>query len=275
MYPTFFQLGPLTLHAFGVMMALGFVAALAVMRRLSRHGFGGLDDDQLARLIVWIMAGGIVGARLAYVAEHWSGEFAANPGAIIRIDQGGLMFYGGVLGAILAIGGFARRAGRPLFDLLDLCAVGLPLGHAFGRLGCFLNGCCFGRVCQGTLGVGYPAGSLTWREQVAAGLLPASAASSLPVVPIQLVELAANLVIFGLLLRLARRHPARGRVTSAYLLLYAVVRFTTETLRGDPRLTQGGLSIGQWVSILVFAIGLGLGGMFWRGTARQPRPPRA
>jgi phosphatidylglycerol:prolipoprotein diacylglycerol transferase len=272
MYPIFFQLGPLTLHAFGLMMALGFVAALAVMRRLSRRGFGGLDDDQLARLIVWIMAGGIVGARLAYVAEHWSSEFAANPGAIIRIDQGGLMFYGGVLGAILAIGGYARRGGRPLLDLLDLCAVGLPLGHAFGRLGCFLNGCCYGHVCRGAFGVGYPAGSLAWREQVAAGLLPAAAASSLPVVPTQLIELAANLAIFGFLLRLARRHPSRGRVTSAYLLLYAVVRFATEILRGDPRLTQGGLSIGQWISILIFAIGLGLAGTLRWGKGRQPAP---
>lgn len=261
MYPIFFQLGPLTLHAFGAMMALGFLAALFAMRRLARHGVSGLNDDQLARLIVWIMVGGVIGARLAYVAEHWSSEFSTNPGAIIRIDQGGLMFYGGVLGAILAISLFAHRARRHPFELLDLCAAVLPLGHAFGRMGCFLNGCCHGQISDSPLSVCYPAGSLAWREQVADGLLLPSAAASLPVMPTQLIELAANLVLFGILYRLARRRLVRGAVTAAYLMLYAIVRFLTEFMRGDVRLAFGGLSIGQWISILFLAIGLGLAGV--------------
>lgn len=257
MHPVLFQIGPVTLHAFGAMMALGFLAALAAMRSLSRGGFTGLSDDHLSRLLVWLMVGGVLGARLAYVAEHWASEFAANPGSIVRIDQGGLMFYGGVLGAVAAILLFARVYRLHPLDVLDLCAAALPLGHAFGRIGCFLNGCCHGFRCQGPGGVSFPAGSLPWREQVADGLIGPEAPSSLPVVPTQLIEALANLALFAVLYAVARRHPRRGRVTALYLVLYAVVRFHTEMLRGDARMQVGALSVGQAVSLLFLAAGVG------------------
>lgn len=271
MHPILFRIGPVTLHAFGALMALGFLAALFVMRRLARGGFVRLNDDQVSGLIVWLMAGGVLGARLAYVLEHWSAEFAGHPGAILRIDQGGLMFYGGVLGAIGAVGLFARRHRRGFLEVLDLCAVGLPLGHAFGRLGCFLNGCCHGRICEHPVSVRYPAGSIAWREHLAAGRIGATAEWSLPVLPTQLIELGANLILFAGLYRLARRQPRHGSVTAAYLMLYAVIRFTTESMRGDPRMAVGVLSISQFISVLVFGVGLGLAGfLYWRArrTAR-------
>lgn len=264
MHPILFRIGPVTLHAFGALMALGFLAALFVMRRLARGGFVRLNDDQVSGLIVWLMAGGVLGARLAYVLEHWSAEFADNPGAILRIDQGGLMFYGGVLGAIAAVRLYARRHRRGFLEVLDLCAVGLPLGHAFGRLGCFLNGCCHGRICEHPLSVRYPAGSIAWREQLAAGRIAATSAYSLPVLPTQLIEMGANLILFAGLYRLARRHPRHGTVTAAYLLLYAVIRFATESLRGDPRMAVGPLSISQFISVLIFGAGLGLAGLQYR-----------
>jgi phosphatidylglycerol:prolipoprotein diacylglycerol transferase len=261
MHPIFFQLGPVTLHAFGAMMALGFLASLGGMRHLARGGFGHLNDDQLSKLLVWLMLGGVVGARLAYVAEHWRSEFAGHPGAIIRIDQGGLMFYGGVLGAVLAIRLFARLERQHPFEIMDLCAAVLPLGHAFGRLGCFLNGCCYGRVSGGLLSVSYPAGSVPWREQVADRLISAAAPCSLPLLPTQLIEMVANLIVFGVLFSLARRHPYRGLVTAVYLMLYAVIRFNTELLRGDARMLVGTFSISQFISIVIFGLGLGLLGI--------------
>ena len=274
MHPIIFQLGPFTLHAFGAMMALGFLAALLAMRRLARGGFGSLTDDHLSRLLVWLMAGGVLGARLAYVAEHWTSEFAANPGSIIRIDQGGLMFYGGVLGAVAAILLFARVYRRRPLDILDLCAAVLPLGHAFGRIGCFLNGCCHGIRCQGPGGVRFPAGSMPWREQVSRGLIDASAATSEPVVPTQLIESGANLAVFAVLYAVARRHPRPGHVTALYLVLYAVVRFYTEMLRGDSRLLVGTLSIGQIVSLLLLVIGIGVLLALWI-RPRRADPPAA
>lgn len=272
MHPVLFHLGPLTLHAFGAMMALGFLAALAAMRRLARGGFGHLADDHLSRLLVWLMVGGVLGARLAYVAEHWTSEFAASPGSIIRIDQGGLMFYGGVLGAVAAILLFARVNRLHPLEILDLCAAVLPLGHAFGRIGCFLNGCCHGFRCCGPGGVRFPAGSMAWREQVADGLIGPEAPYSLPVVPTQLIEALANLALFAVLYAIARRHPRRGRVTALYMVLYALVRFHTEMLRGDARLQVGALSIGQVASLLLLAIGAG-GLLALRRTPRRVGSP--
>jgi phosphatidylglycerol---prolipoprotein diacylglyceryl transferase len=273
MHPVFLQVGPFTLHAFGAMMALGFLASLYAMRRLARGGFGHLSDDHLSRLLVWLMAGGVLGARLAYVAEHWQSEFADRPEAIIRIDQGGLMFYGGVLGAVVAILLFARVYRQHPLEILDLCAAVLPLGHAFGRIGCFLNGCCYGSRCEGALAVRFPAGSLIWREQVADGLIPATASASLPVLPTQLIEMGANLIVFGVLFALARRHPYRGLVTALYLILYAVVRFNTEILRGDARLQIGVCSISQVISLVLFMLGFVF---FWilRIQRRRAAPPR-
>lgn len=256
MHPDFITLGPFTLHAFGIMMALGFLAAMLVMRRLARGTHRG--DDYLSRLLVWLMLGGVAGARLAYVVEHWSNEFAGRPGAIFRIDQGGLVFYGGVIGAVAAILLFARRQRESPLAIMDLAAVALPLGHACGRLGCFLNGCCYGKPWDFPLAVRFPAGSLPWREQVLRGRLPPDAPSSLPLVPTQLIELAGNLLLFALLYRLARRQPRAGLVSSVYMLLYAGLRFATEFLRGDARLPVGPFSIGQVASMGLFLLGLAL-----------------
>ncbi|MDD5705937.1 MAG: prolipoprotein diacylglyceryl transferase [Kiritimatiellae bacterium] len=254
MFPELLKIGPFTLHTFGVMMALGFLAALMVMRRLSRGT--ARTDEELSRLLVGLMLGGVVGARLAYVAEHWRSEFAGNWGAILRIDQGGLMFYGGVLGAVVAILLYARRRRENPLAVTDLAAAALPLGHAFGRLGCFLNGCCYGRVSNGALAVRFPEASIAWQEQVLRGNIAPTAHHSLPLLPTQLAEMAANLLLFVALYRLARRRPRTGAVTAAYLLLYPVVRFVMETMRGDQRQSVGPLSIGQAVSVGLFALGI-------------------
>ena len=255
MFPILFQVGPFTLHSFGVMMALGFLAAFFIMNHFSRRGYTALTEQQLSHLIVWLMLGGVAGARLAYVLEHWQSEFAASPASIIRVDQGGLMFYGGVVGAILAIALFSRLVRRPVLEVLDLCAVVLPLGHALGRLGCFLNGCCYGMLCESLISVRYPAGSLAWRDQLAADPSMATARYALPVLPTQLIELAANLVLFGILAAVFKRKSRAGAATALYLMLYGVIRFSTEFLRGDSRLVIGSLSIGQWISTGTFGLG--------------------
>jgi phosphatidylglycerol:prolipoprotein diacylglycerol transferase len=254
MCPELLKIGPFTLHAFGAMMALGFLAAFAAMRKLARGT--GRDGDYLSRLLVWLMIGGIAGARLAYVAEHWRSEFAARPGAVFRIDQGGLMFYGGVFGALAAILLFARRRRENPLQITDLAAAALPLGHAFGRVGCFLNGCCYGRPWEHPLAVAFPAGALAWRDQHLRGLIPADAPRSLPLVPVQLLEAGLNLLIFVVLARLYPRRSRDGAVTAAYLLLYPPARFVTEMLRGDPRRTFGAISIGQTLSLALLFCGV-------------------
>ena len=257
MYPTLFTIGPLTVHSFGLMVALGFLAALFVMTRLARIGFvDNLPEEGVSQLVLCAMLGGAFGARLAYVCEHWSAEYAGRPFfEVFRFDKGGLMFYGGLIGAIVVIAFFSKAKKISLIRILDLCAVGLPLGHAFGRVGCFLNGCCFGRVCDSAISVTYPANSPAWWEQVGAGLIGRGAAETLPIIPSQLIEAAANFVLFAALFAWARKKPAEGRVAGAYLIAYAFIRFFTETLRSDPRMMVGPLTISQFLSLGAVAFG--------------------
>lgn len=258
MHPTIFEIGPFTLHSFGLMAALGFLAALVAMSMLARRGLaGGLTPDGVSQLLVMVMVGGALGARFAYVAEHWTSEFAGQPFLeVFRFDKGGLMFYGGLIGAILLVVLFARIRRLPLVALLDLCATALPLGHAFGRLGCFLNGCCYGRPTTSCLGVAYPAGSSVWADHVHQGLITRGAAASLPVYPSQLLEACANLLLFAVLFPLMRKKYPHGFVAGVYLISYAVIRFATESLRGDPRMAVGPLSISQAISVAALAAGI-------------------
>lgn len=255
MFPEIFQFGPFTLRSFGLMAALGFLAAYLVLRRHSERVAGMAPDDS-SRLLVVAMLGGALGARFAYVAEHWSAEFAGGPLIeVLRFDRGGLMFYGGLGGAILAIAVFALVDRRSFGSLLDLSAIALSLGHAFGRVGCFLNGCCYGRVCDCALSVCYPAGSEPWFAQVRDGLIARSASRSLPVLPSQLVEALLNLALFVALSRLSRRNPPRWTLTGAYLVAYSAIRYFTETLRSDPRMAVGPFSIAQFICLFAFVAG--------------------
>ncbi len=256
MYPTLFAIGPFTLRSFGLCAALGFLAAYFVMRRIGDR-VAGLSPDGAAEFIVFVMIGGALGARFAYVAEHWSAEFAGAPFLeVFRFDKGGLMFYGGLGGAILTILLFARKNRLRLVSLLDLAAVALPLGHAFGRVGCFLNGCCYGRAADLPISVCYPAGSNPWLDLVGKGVITRASASTPPIIPSQLIEAALNLVLFVVLLRVSRRKPRTGVLAGLYLVSYAAIRFFTETLRADPRMAVGPFSIAQFICLFVLLAGL-------------------
>lgn len=270
MYPDLFSIGGVSLHSFGLMAACGFLAAWFAMCALAGRGLaGGLDADGISRLLVFVMIGGAAGARAAYVAEHWSSEYSRLPYTeVFRFDKGGLMFYGGLAGAVLAAVLFARLRRLRLSGVLDLCATVLPLGHAFGRAGCFLNGCCHGRVTRSAFSVCYPRGSIAWCEQVREGLIGPSAAKSLPVLPSQPVEAFADLLLFAVLYRMALKgRSPRWRASGAYLAGYAVIRFCTEAMRGDERMSVGPFSISQSISLVAF-----LGGVaFLALSCRQAR----
>ena len=254
MYPELFSIGFIHIKTYGCCMALGFFAAWQVFAYLCRRA--GRPFDPLGNLLVALMVSGIVGSRIAYVIEHWSAEFAARPMDVIRVDQGGLMFYGGfILAAAVFAGWCIVRREKPL-ELADILSVGIPLGHAFGRIGCFFYGCCYGRISDCAIAVRFPRGSPAWYEQLNGAMIASSAPCSLPVLPTQLFEAAANLLLFAVLFFAYRR---RGRGTTAlYLCGYALLRFGMEYLRGDPRAAVGPLSISQTISAALLAAGLAL-----------------
>jgi phosphatidylglycerol:prolipoprotein diacylglycerol transferase len=248
MFPELVDIGFLHLKTYGACMAVGFLLCWTLIERLS-----GRKD--ISNLLVALMISGVTGSRLAYVIEHWRAEFAARPFDIVRVDQGGLMFYGGLL---LAIAVFfvwcAVKKERPL-ALADLFSTAVPLGHACGRIGCFFYGCCFGQRSDAPLAVAFPRHSPAWYTQVHDGLIDAAAPSALPVLPTQLFEAAALLVLFAVLLAVYRRY--RAYTAGLYMIGYAFIRFGLEYLRGDPRAAVGFLSISQTISVAMVVLGGG------------------
>ncbi|MGN0853326.1 MAG: prolipoprotein diacylglyceryl transferase [Kiritimatiellia bacterium] len=273
MHPDLFSLGPLHVKTYGFCMALGFLAAWRVLawtcRRVAR------DPEPVSNLILLMMVSGVVGSRIAYVIEHWQSEFAGHLERIVRVDQGGLMFYGGLMLAIAVffVWCFVKR--ERIVEMADMMTLVIPLGHAFGRVGCFFYGCCYGLPSPAACAVAFPRGSPAWYEQVNRGLIPHSAAAALPVLPTQLFEAGAVLALFGALFLLYRRFGQRlpGVVTGCYFAGYACIRFGIEILRGDPRAEIGPFSISQTISLGLLAAGVACGALASRGVfVRAARP---
>jgi len=229
--PIAFHLGPAAIRWYGLWSALGFLAAaIHWVRRAQREGRGGGFGIDFA---VWVTLAGLLGGRLAFVAANLP-YFVNHPGELLRIDRGGLIYYGGFLLATLVVWIQAKRKGEPGLAYLDFGVSAMPLAHALGRIGCLFNGCCRGISCEPPWG---------W---------PASGGVFFPV---QLAETLFNLTLYVVLLRVDR--PGRpGRLLGLYGVSYGLWRFSIEFLRGDARTTWGSLHIAQWVSLAFIGIGV-------------------
>ena len=246
----------LPIKTYGFCMALGFLAAWQVLSWLCRRT--GRPPDPLSNLLMLMLFSGIIGARLEYVREFWGREFASDPLSVFKVWQGGLVFYGGLILAIAVFFVWCRARRERMAPVADLFVTVIPLAHAFGRVGCFFFGCCYGRESACACAVAFPRHSPAWNAQVEAGRILQSAQSSLPVLPTQLFEAAAVLSLFAVLmfvfLRNWKRRP--GFTTGCYLAGYACIRFCIEFLRDDMRQRFGEVSIGQVVSIGLFGLGI-------------------
>lgn len=258
MFPDLIKFDFLSLHTYGACMAVGFFICWKLAEKLS-----GRRD--LSDLLMYLMIGGVAGSRIAYVIEHWQTQFARAPLDIFKVWQGGLMFYGGFILALIVFFVWCRVKKESPLAMSDLICVVLPLGHACGRIGCFFYGCCYGRLSESALAVSFPRGSPAWGEQLEHGLIDSTALRSLPVLPTQLFEAAALLVLFALVLAIYLR--TRRYAAGIYLVGYAFIRFGLEYLRGDPRAAVGPFSISQTISIGVFLAGV----VFLTLAFRRPR----
>ena len=241
MYQICFHIGSRPIYWYGIMVALGFLLCVLHWSLLGRKqnlppGFG-------SDMGFWIMIAGILGARVAYVLANLP-EFVSHPLSIIRIDEGGLVYYGGFLGGIMAVILLAYFKKKPLWAFSDFAITAIPLGHAFGRIGCFLNGCCFGCPTHLPWGIAYPENSAPWFRYGTTVLHPS-----------QLYETLFNLALYGFLLWYYPRRKRDGNVVAMYLLLYPIQRFLNELIRGDERLQHMGLTMAQYTSLILFAAG--------------------
>lgn len=240
----------LPIQTYGLCVAAGMLLAWHVVERLS-----GRKD--LGNLVFILVAAGIAGARIAHVIEYWHADgFDSNFASVFAVWQGGLVFYGGLAAALVAFAAWSAVKRPDVLALADVLAVGVPLGHAFGRIGCFFFGCCWGKPSSSPLAVSFPARSPVWASQVSQGLIKPSAASSLPILPAQLFEAAALFALFAVLYLLYRRR--RAWTAAVYALGYSAMRFSLEFLRDDERPSFAGLSSAQLFSAFLASLGIAL-----------------
>ncbi len=239
MYPVLIRLGPVTIHSYGVLIATGFLVALLLA--VSQAGKRGISFERIVDQAFYTLLAGLVGSRLFYVATNWS-YFAGNPLDIVKIWEGGLVFYGGVLLALPVAIWVAKKEGLSLWDAADIWAPSIALGHAIGRLGCFCAGCCYGK----------PALGLPWA--VIFSNPDSLALKGVPLHPTQLYESAAEVLNFFVLVTLRRRQSFRGQLFWVYVLNYSIIRSVVEIFRGDEvrGFIWGGVSISQGISFAMF-----------------------
>jgi phosphatidylglycerol:prolipoprotein diacylglycerol transferase len=237
MLPDILTLGPLTIHSYGLMLAIAFLAAIGVIEYLAKPR--GMDTDKIMDFALVAMVAAIIGSRAFYVLSHLA-EYRANYWSVLAVWEGGLTFYGGVLLAVPAAVLFMKRNRLPVWPLADLVAPGFALGVGFGRLGCFLNGCCFGKPSRLPWAVRFPPNS-------AAGALDCA------LQPTQLYESLFGFALFALLMYLVRKKFFSGFLFCLFIATYAVWRFFLDFLRyyEPSQFTLLGLTNNQWVSVFL------------------------
>ncbi len=232
MYPILFKIGPFTVYSYGAMLAMAvLVCAYGLSTDAAKKG---ISRDAIFDLMFWAVVGGIIGARIFYVVLYWD-YFAGNLLETVMINRGGLAWQGGFVGGVLAGVWCCRRHGLPLRQMLDLTAPYIALGQAVGRIGCFFNGCCFGRAWEH--GIYFPVHHARLH-------------------PTQLYETVGLFVIFILLKMYAAKSQTRGMVFVAYLWLAAIERFIVEFFRADHDQLWWGLSLSQFITVAVFIAGI-------------------
>jgi phosphatidylglycerol---prolipoprotein diacylglyceryl transferase len=257
MFPTLIDkdLFGLEIRSFGLMAATGLLLAFWLVQVRSKKA--GEDPQALSDIIFFGMIGALIGARLLYVVRNWDAEFAHDLWKIVRINEGGIVFQGGFIGGLLIGWYMCRRKKVDFIKALDIIAPCLALGHAMGRIGCFLNGCCYGGLCKTGWAVEFPAKSLPYVHHQRVHQLSPFAEHSLPVHPTQIYSFAANLLICFALIFVTAKLKVKGQLFSLYLMLYGIWRLSIEFLRDD-QARHLGLSVAQYIAIGQFAVGLAL-----------------
>ena len=266
MLPVIFQIGSFKLPAYGLLVALGYLAAIFYLFRKSQSR--GFKKEDVADLVFYSVLSGMAGAKLFYAATYWDQfgpDFLSRAGYVLRTFQYGFVFYGGLIGGILTAWWYARRHRLPGWPTADVLAPGVVLGQAIGRLGCFAAGCCWGKITAVPWAVVFT--DVYASRQVGTPM-------DAPLHPSQIYESAAAFLIFLLLLWLAPRKRFHGQVALAYVLLYSAVRFALEFLRGDP--DRGSWFRGALSTSQLIAIGLVLGAALLLPRVRRTQAiPRA
>lgn len=227
MYPELFTIFGITVYSYGLLVAIGFFAGMTYITKYSDNI--PVKKDQMYDFLFYLIVVSIIGARLLYVLVNID-SFIQHPLDIIKVWQGGLVFYGGFIAAVLYALIYCKYKKINIKRLADVFAPALALGHSFGRIGCLLSGCCYGKETHCLIAVNNR-------------------------YPTQIFEAAGNLIIFFILHKLYKKSHKDGHIFLLYLIFYSVLRFSIEFFRGDDRGSFFlGLSPAQNISIVILLV---------------------
>lgn len=239
MHNELFTIGPITIYGYGLMIAIGIMAAYLNTERLAKKA--GLDPEPVFNILIIGVSFGIVGAKLLYYITVLD-EIIANPKTLLNLTEG-FVVYGGIIAGILAAALYCKRKNLTFFRYLDAAAPSIALAQGFGRIGCFLAGCCYGMPIDTPF-------SITFTHS-------AYAPNNIPLFPSQLVSSAFDFLHFFLLCALYKRNRTPGKIGAFYLIFYSIGRFIIEFFRGDlERGNIGTLSTSQFISVFVAIAGI-------------------
>ncbi|CUJ36766.1 prolipoprotein diacylglyceryl transferase [Achromobacter xylosoxidans] len=241
--PVALQIGPLSIHWYGLMYLVGFALVyLLGRRRITRGHTTSLNVRDLEDLIFYSVLGVVLGGRLGYVLFYKPSYYLAHPLEVAYLWEGGMSFHGGLIGVIVVMLLFARKKGLPFFAVSDFIAPLIPLGLGFGRLGNFINGELWGRPTDVPWAMVFP-----------------SSGDGIARHPSQLYELGLEgIVLFALMWWFSSKPRPLGQVSAVFLMGYGTFRFLVEFTREPDNflgLLAGGLSMGQWLSLPMVALG--------------------
>ena len=238
MYPTIFEIGGHKLASFGVMMVIALIAGLTMARK--RAPSHGLTPDNITDVSFWLILGGILGARLFFIAQEWK-DYAAHPRELLTLQFQGLTSFGAFIVGTLVTIWMCKRKNIPVLSFLDTVAPAFLLGHAIGRIGCLLNGCCHGAPAKSA----FP-------------FVVFSNENHQYDVPAQLYDSAMNVAAMFFLLWLEKRYPKQGFSFGMMMVLHGLARFIYEFFRaGASSTTIGNLPFteGHVMALVIMVVG--------------------
>ncbi len=233
MYNEILSIGPITIHGYGLMIGIG--VAIALLMGDYRAKKKGLNGDLIYGLTITTVVLGFLCARILFIITEWK-DFLQDP--LSFITGSGFVVYGGIVGGLVVIFLYCKIKKMDFLSYLDLMIPSVAIAQGFGRIGCFLAGCCYGKETDCFLGITFTNSAF--------------APNNVKLLPSQLFMAAGDFLLTGILLWYAQKSPSKGKISALYLMLYSIGRFAVEFTRNDDRGFVGGLSTSQFIGIFTF-----------------------
>lgn len=253
------------IYAYGFMLMIAFLVAVSIARWRAKKE--NINPDKITDLSIYLVCAGIFGARLFFVIQFFE-DYKDNLLNIFKVYEGGLVYYGGLFSGIITLIIFVKKNHLSFLKLADVVIPSIALGLGFGRIGCFLNGCCFGKVAphipwavcfpKTVNKAGIVDGSPAFLDQYDQGLVHLSDMHTLPIHPTQLYAFLSNVALFFILSAFFKYRKRNGEVLLLFGVIYPIIRYCMEALRGDNQLYFHLFTIAQIISIAMFAVSLPL-----------------